>query len=43
VADAVEKVEKKYPDLVGGISIYPATAAHGPVVHIDTRGKRARW
>lgn len=43
VADAAEKVEKKYPDLVGGISIYAATAAHGPVVHIDTRGKRARW
>ncbi len=43
VAVAAESVEKKYPDLVGGISVYPATAAHGPVVHVDTRGKRARW
>lgn len=43
VADAAESVEKKYPDLAGGIGIYPATAAHGPVVHVDTRGKRARW
>lgn len=43
VADAAERVEKKYLELVGGIGIYPATAAHGPMVHIDTRGKRARW
>lgn len=43
VADAAESVEKRYPDLAGGIGIYPATAAHGPNVHVDTRGKRARW
>ena len=43
VADAAEHVERKYPDLVGGIGIYRATATHGPVVHVDTRGKRARW
>ena len=43
VADAAENVEKRYPDLAGGISIYPATPAHGPNVHVDTRGKRARW
>ncbi|MFT5140825.1 MAG: hypothetical protein ACI9H8_000052 [Lysobacterales bacterium] len=27
----------------GGIGIYPATSAHGPFVHIDARGYRARW
>ena len=43
VAEAAEEVEATYPDLVGGISVYPATAAHGPVVHVDTRGTRARW
>jgi uncharacterized protein YcbK (DUF882 family) len=43
VADAAEKVERKYPDLAGGIGIYPATAAHSANVHVDTRGKRARW
>lgn len=43
VAAAAEKVEASFPDLVGGISVYPATAAHGPMVHVDTRGKRARW
>jgi hypothetical protein len=43
VAKAAEAVEAAHPDLVGGISVYPATAAHGPVVHVDTRGTRARW
>jgi len=28
---------------VGGLGIYPATAAHGPYVHVDARGSRARW
>jgi hypothetical protein len=43
VAEAAGKVEESCPELVGGISVYPATAAHGPVVHVDTRGTRARW
>jgi hypothetical protein len=43
VAEAAERVEAAHPDLAGGISVYPATAAHGPVVHVDTRGTRARW
>ena len=43
LAQAAERVEAKNPDLVGGIGIYPATSAHGPFVHIDVRGKRARW
>ncbi|MGH9442186.1 MAG: D-Ala-D-Ala carboxypeptidase family metallohydrolase [Thermoanaerobaculia bacterium] len=40
---AAEEVEKRFPVLVGGIAIYRATSAHGPFVHIDCRGKRARW
>jgi hypothetical protein len=28
---------------VGGIGVYGATAAHGPFVHVDARGTRARW
>ena len=43
LADAAEAVEREHPDLVGGIGIYPATRAHGPFVHIDVRGRRARW
>lgn len=29
--------------LVGGLSHYPATGSHGPFVHVDARGYRARW
>jgi len=40
---AVERVERRYPELVGGAGVYKATSAHGPFAHIDVRGKRARW
>ena len=43
LASAAEAVERKHPELVGGIGIYPSTSAHGPFVHIDARGTRARW
>jgi len=43
LASAVEAVEREHPELTGGIGIYPATGAHGPFVHIDARGTRARW
>ncbi len=43
LADAAEAVEREHPSLVGGIGIYPGNGAHGPFVHIDVRGKRARW
>ena len=43
LASAAERVERKYPELLGGIGIYRATDAHGPFVHIDVRGNRARW
>jgi hypothetical protein len=29
--------------LIGGLGKYPATAAHGPFVHVDVRDRRARW
>jgi hypothetical protein len=40
---AVERVEKRYPDLLGGTGIYHSTGSHGPFAHIDVRGSRARW
>lgn len=43
LAHAAEMVELAHPELAGGIGIYPATSAHGPFVHIDARGHRARW
>jgi uncharacterized protein YcbK (DUF882 family) len=38
---AAEMVERRHPDLVGGLGMY--TSARAPYVHIDVRGKRARW
>jgi Bacterial protein of unknown function (DUF882) len=43
VAQAVERVESRYPALAGGVGIYPATGAHGPFTHVDVRGRPARW
>jgi hypothetical protein len=43
LAAAAELAEARHPELAGGIAIYPATGAHGPFVHIDARGKKARW
>jgi len=43
LASAAEAVERRNPELAGGIGIYPGTSAHGPFVHIDARGTRARW
>lgn len=40
---AVERVEKQYPELVGGTGLYHSTGSHGPFAHIDVRGSRARW
>ena len=43
IQDAVERVERAHPRLIGGCGIYPGTGSHGPFTHIDTRGYRARW
>jgi hypothetical protein len=40
---AVQLIEHRYPDLVGGLGLYRETGPSGPFVHIDVRGKRARW
>jgi hypothetical protein len=43
IAQAAERVERRYPELIGGIGLYRPTGAHAGFVHIDTRGYRARW
>ncbi|MFL5562900.1 MAG: hypothetical protein ACJ79K_15620 [Gemmatimonadaceae bacterium] len=40
---AVDRVERDHPELVGGAGVYVANGGHGPFIHIDTRGFRARW
>ena len=43
VLQSVERIEQRHPDLIGGAGLYKATRAHGPFVHVDVRGSRARW
>lgn len=43
ILQAVNRVERSYPDLVGGAGLYSANGSHGPFIHIDARGLRARW
>ncbi|HEX6746802.1 MAG TPA: hypothetical protein VF092_05850, partial [Longimicrobium sp.] len=43
VADAVERVERASPELVGGLGLYDATGPSGPFLHVDVRGHATRW
>jgi len=40
---AVDRVDQAHPELVGGAGVYVPCCGHGPFIHIDTRGYRARW
>jgi len=40
---AVDRVERKFPELVGGAGTYPNAPTHGPYIHIDARGDFSRW
>jgi hypothetical protein len=43
ISAAVDRVEARHPELVGGAGVYTAASGHGPFIHIDTRGYKARW
>ncbi len=43
IAAAVDRVEAAHPETIGGAGVYTAAPGHGPFIHIDTRGYRARW
>lgn len=43
LAERVDSLEETHMHLVGGVGRYKATAYHGPFVHIDSRGHKARW
>ena len=43
VAVAVEQVERKNPELVGGLGLYTSPRYRTSYVHIDARGRKARW
>lgn len=43
IARAAERVEARHATVVGGVGVYTACCGHGPFVHLDARGNRARW
>lgn len=43
ISQSIARVEKRYPDLVGGLGTYQAMGPSGPFAHIDVRGTSARW
>lgn len=40
---AADRVDARFPELIGGNGVYTSTSEHGPFIHIDVRGKRSRW
>jgi hypothetical protein len=43
LARVVDEIEQAHPELTGGVGVYPGTSTHGPFVHVDVRGIKARW
>lgn len=43
IGAAVAAVERRYPELIGGLGTYAAMGPSGPFAHIDVRGTSARW
>lgn len=45
LADFINTMSRQgdFGERIGGIGIYGSTSAHGPFVHVDVRGTRARW
>ncbi len=44
-ADFVDRLSDRglFGKNIGGLGVYGANAAHGPFIHVDVRGQRARW
>ena len=44
-ADFVGDMSRKglFGPRIGGLGVYGSTSAHGPFIHVDVRGTRARW
>ncbi|MBQ0724560.1 MAG: hypothetical protein KBT50_02070, partial [Cycloclasticus sp.] len=41
--DLIDQLNRQQGWIVGGLGEYEANHAHGPFVHVDSRGYRARW
>ena len=43
LAAIVERVESRFPDLIGGLGVYRPAPGRSPFLHVDARGERFRW
>ena len=43
IGAAVAAVERRFPELRGGLGTYAAMGPSGPFAHVDVRGTSARW
>jgi hypothetical protein len=43
LASYAEELEAKHPELAGGVGWYSRTRRRGAFIHVDVRGKTARW
>jgi hypothetical protein len=43
IVEDMQRHEAAHVHIVGGLGLYDSTPAHGPFVHVDVRGTRARW
>jgi hypothetical protein len=45
LADFINAMSQRgeFGNRIGGLGVYGSNAAHGPFVHVDVRGSRARW
>lgn len=43
ITEAIVRVERRYPQLLGGLGTYAAMGPRGPFAHVDVRGTSARW
>lgn len=46
LTNMIEEFYETSPDYkryIGGLGLYRANSAHGPFIHVDVRGSRARW
>jgi hypothetical protein len=41
--DVAAELEREHTHMAGGLGKYDRTSAHGPFLHVDSRGFQARW
>lgn len=43
IVEEIDGPDEHPHELIGGLGLYNANRYHGPFIHVDVRGKKARW